>query len=43
MALSNSEEYKSFRENIAKRRIYVQADKVRKFQSKNYILLLHHT
>ena len=43
MALSNSEEYKSFRENIAKRRIYVQADKVRKFQSKNDILLLHHT
>ena len=43
MAFSNSEEYQSFRENIAERRINVQADKVRKFQSKNDILLLHHT
>ena len=43
MALSNSEEYQIFRENFAERKICVQADKVRKFQSKNYILLLHHT
>ena len=34
MALSNTEEYQSFRENFAQRKICVQADKVCEFQSK---------